>query len=61
MKIEYNDLIFRTTCIYLNEEKTRISFNVPYPIMFVTTLNLRLEATLDTQNNTIHIEEPAGL
>ena len=61
MKIEYNDLTFRTTCIYLNEEKTRISFNVPYPIMFVTTLNLRLEATLDAQNHTIHIEEPADL
>lgn len=61
MKIEYNDLTFRTTCIYLNEEKTRISFNVPYPIFLVTTLNLNLEATLDTQNNTIHIEEPAGL
>lgn len=61
MKIKYNDITFRTTCIYLNEEKTRISFNVPYPIFLVTTLNLRLEATLDTQNNTIHIEEPAGI
>lgn len=61
MKIEYNDLVFRTTCIYLNEEKTRISFNVPYIIMFVTTLNLRLEATLDTQNHTINIEKPADL
>lgn len=61
MKIEYNDLVFRTTCIYLNEEKTRISFNVPYIIMFVTTLNLRLEATIDTQNHTINIEKPADL
>ena len=61
MKIIYNELTFRTTCVYLNEEKTRISFNVPYIIMFVTTLNLRLEATLDNQSHTIHIEKPAGV
>ncbi len=65
MKIEYNNLTFRTTCIYLNEEKTRISFNVPFTVLIglfeTTVMSLRLEATLDTQNLTIHIEEPAGL
>ena len=65
IKIEYNELAFRTTCIYLNDEKTRISINVPFTVVIglfeTTVMNLRLEATLDIQNHTIHIEEPAGL
>ena len=56
LMIEYGGMRFRTTCFYLNEEKTRISFRFPF---FTVTLNF--EATLDNVNHTICVEEPSYL
>lgn len=60
LMIEFNDMLFRTTCIYLNEEKTRISFVFPF-ITFFKQVTLNFEATLDNVNHTICVEEPSNL
>ena len=60
IKIDYSDeMHYRTTCTYLNEEKTRFSFQYPFYLAVVT-----FEATIyETEQGAkmIHVEEPAYL
>ena len=61
MKVTLNSLTIRTTFSYLNEEKTQISFNIPFISFDGSLVSINLRATINYSDNSIFIETPSEL